>query len=698
MAVRNRARRSKTRIAQVAALMCVVIAAGSVAAGADPVEPGPVQPTIQVPEAPATPSTPAVPTEPEPDTSDKGQVPPSVVASQGMAFPQRQDNTLASKIEHEPDSAPEKGRERALENIPTERLRSLPRGQKPRSEIQEIPGGFSKAEADRAERLELELAAIDETPRSPSGIQATGSGPGCQVYWPSPHLVCGAIKDKYNAMGGPGSWLSWPNSPEYVNPDGIGARSQFLNGSIYWSPSTGAHPVSILYMTKWEQFGWETGWLGYPTASEIGHGPLGSQQEFQGAGLFWSQPAGVYAVGGAIRAKYDAAGGPGGFLGYPTSDELTPPDGVGRFNTFKNHLTNLNGSIYWHPQHGAHPVSGPIFAQWASAGYEASQFGYPTADQMNLEGIAAEQQFQNSKIYTPGVSFPVGQSGVSLTLGVPSAGPMSAAALPDGVRFSGAGFEMTFQKNSGGNLNIDYLRTTSQAPSEFKLLVGLPAGYSATIDAYDISVKSPGGTLVGKITLPMSFDGSGQEVSTFTSLQGNQVSVNLGSSPSLPIRSFLRTADLPYPAPAGYENLSPQERQVCRDDLPECWNVRNAASDAQQVSYREYPDWRTRGEQDNRVDAVRHCAWLAYMTQRADEDFARRMGNAHELATPNAPLAAAMDEYNNETGVHVGLREEHSETGIEITCREYGREARQVSSVTDVGTNVYKNDLVFIHE
>ncbi|WP_158307400.1 LGFP repeat-containing protein [Hoyosella subflava] len=267
------------------------------------------------------------------------------------------------------DEGPLRGRpSHSYNNLP-----KPPPGHTFRSETEPVPDGFTKEEADTAELMAMTATA------------------GCEWFWPSPHAVCGAILQRYKAMGGRDSWLGLPNSPEYTNPDGIGKRSQFLNGSIYWHPSTGAHPVTILYMTKWNQLGWETGWLGYPTAGEVGHGPFGSQQEFQGAGLFWSQPTGVYAVGGAIRAKYDTVGGATGFLGYPTSDELTPPDGVGRFNTFQR------GSIYWHPIFGAHPVHGVILAVWGNAGFEAGQYGYPIADETSTS-TETNQQFQHGHI------------------------------------------------------------------------------------------------------------------------------------------------------------------------------------------------------------------------------------------------------------------------------------------------------------
>src|SRR5436853_722022 len=56
---------------------------------------------------------------------------------------------------------------------------------------------------------------------------------------------------------------------------------------------------------------------------------------------YTSPGTGGHQVCGAIRAKYVALGGPGGFLGYPTTDETPTPDGVGRFNHFAN-----DGSIY----------------------------------------------------------------------------------------------------------------------------------------------------------------------------------------------------------------------------------------------------------------------------------------------------------------------------------------------------------------
>ena len=66
------------------------------------------------------------------------------------------------------------------------------------------------------------------------------------------------------------------------------------------------------------------------------------------------------SVIGAIRVKWLALGGPSSFLGQPITDELTPPDGKGRFNHFQG------GSIYWTPELGAHEVHGSILEKWKS--------------------------------------------------------------------------------------------------------------------------------------------------------------------------------------------------------------------------------------------------------------------------------------------------------------------------------------------
>ncbi len=257
-----------------------------------------------------------------------------------------------------------------------------------RSDCQEIPDGFTKEDADKAETMEARRAAD-------SGEMTPLAAPGCQVYWPAPYEVCGAIRDKYNALGGPNSFLLFPTSNELTNPDGVGKRSTFQNGPIYWSPWGGAHPVVNHFFAAWQRNGWEGGVLGYPTSDEyVNPDGIGRRQYFDGGTIYWKTNE-AYYVAGAIRDKWEQTGWEQGFLGYPISDETATADGVGRFNRFEN------GYIYWHPSFGAYVVRGGILDQWAAAGFETSTYGYPTADEIQHAGIASEQQFQNGVIYNP---------------------------------------------------------------------------------------------------------------------------------------------------------------------------------------------------------------------------------------------------------------------------------------------------------
>lgn len=254
-----------------------------------------------------------------------------------------------------------------------------------RSDREGIPAGFTKADADRAETMEAALTGSD-------GAMRAMAAPGCQVYWPAPYEVCGAIRDKYNALGGPNSFLLFPKTNELTNPDGIGKRTEFLNGPIYWSPQGGAHPVVNHFLAAWARHGYENSYIGYPTTDEIVNPDgIGRRQHFTGSTIYWFTNE-AYSVGGAIADKWHRLGAEQGVLGYPTSDELVLPDGVGRMNRFHN------GVIYWHPTTGARMVRGDILEQWSLAGYELSTYGYPTADESEVDANWFTQNFQGAQL------------------------------------------------------------------------------------------------------------------------------------------------------------------------------------------------------------------------------------------------------------------------------------------------------------
>jgi len=161
-----------------------------------------------------------------------------------------------------------------------------------------------------------------------------------------PYEVHGAIRDKFNALGGPGGLLGYPTTNETGTPDGKGRFNHFTNGSIYYHPAIGA-----------------------------------------------------FEVHGAIHAEWASLGSEA--YGYPLTDETGSADGVGRFNHFRTFLpdgTTADASIYWTPGTGAHEVRGAIRVAWAGLGFEKSFLGYPVSDEHDSGG-GRRSDFQNGSIF-----------------------------------------------------------------------------------------------------------------------------------------------------------------------------------------------------------------------------------------------------------------------------------------------------------
>lgn len=89
----------------------------------------------------------------------------------------------------------------------------------------------------------------------------------------------GAIFMRWESMGGPNGPLGAPRSPEAFGEGGA-RYANFEHGAIYWSPTTGAEPVTGAIYNAWGSLGFERGALGLPTSGEI-QMPLYIVQNFQ---------------------------------------------------------------------------------------------------------------------------------------------------------------------------------------------------------------------------------------------------------------------------------------------------------------------------------------------------------------------------------------------------------------------------------
>jgi uncharacterized protein with LGFP repeats len=142
----------------------------------------------------------------------------------------------------------------------------------------------------------------------------------------------------------------------------------------------------------------ELAWIGQPKDEGGGSGEMvmpdgrGRARDYDNGTIYWTPETGAHEIHGDIRLHHV---GKQALLGYPTTDETGCPDGVGRFNHFEF------GSIYWTPSNKAWEVHGAIRDLWAKHGWERGPMGYPVSDEHDISG-GRESRFQHGRItWTP---------------------------------------------------------------------------------------------------------------------------------------------------------------------------------------------------------------------------------------------------------------------------------------------------------
>jgi stage II sporulation protein D len=126
---------------------------------------------------------------------------------------------------------------------------------------------------------------------------------------------------------------------------------------------------------KWVSLGGAGGLLGSPVGPEAALSGGGRFRAYERGNIYWTLEHGAFETHGAILQHYGVHRWEGGILGYPVTDELRTPDGVGRYNHFEG------GSIYWTSAIGPREVHGSIREAWARNRWEAGPLGYPVTDE-----------------------------------------------------------------------------------------------------------------------------------------------------------------------------------------------------------------------------------------------------------------------------------------------------------------------------
>ena len=233
------------------------------------------------------------------------------------------------------------------------------------------------------------------------------------IFWTPDNgawVVRGAINVAWDKLGGSAGTLGVPTADESWKGDVV--SQPFTGGEVSWNAKTKAFtttPADLAgQLTGVDVPGDATSAIAAARRAAGGpQGPLGDEQgaqykvgdgvaqNFAGGTIFYSPATGAHAVTGDVLAKYRAAGGPQGDLGFPASNETD--GGVSPKSRIATFAAADNPTIFWTPDHGAFVVRGPVNAAWDKLGGAAGKLGAPTADQ-TVSGDVVSQKFTGGSI------------------------------------------------------------------------------------------------------------------------------------------------------------------------------------------------------------------------------------------------------------------------------------------------------------
>lgn len=233
------------------------------------------------------------------------------------------------------------------------------------------------------------------------------------IFWTPDNgawVVRGAINAAWDKLGGSAGTLGVPTADESWKGDVV--TQPFTGGEVSWNAKT-----KTFTTTPADLAGQLTG-LDVPgdattaiaAARRAAGGPQGTlgdeqgaqykvgdgvAQNFAGGTIFYSSSTGAHAITGDVLAKYRAAGGPQGDLGFPASNETD--GGISPTSRIATFAAADNPAIFWTPEHGAFVVRGAMNAAWDKLGGATGKLGAPTADQ-TINGDVVSQKFTGGSI------------------------------------------------------------------------------------------------------------------------------------------------------------------------------------------------------------------------------------------------------------------------------------------------------------
>lgn len=168
-----------------------------------------------------------------------------------------------------------------------------------------------------------------------------------------------------------------------------GRKSLFSKGGIYWSSSTGSHPVMGNLYLSYENLD-AINVIGFPLgqASQVSSG---LEQLFQAGRMYYkSGSVSAHEVHGDILRKFLSSGGLQRW-GFPITNEVDLKNSANQVIGKVSHFEQC--SVFWSSTTGAFEVHGDILKKYLELGGPVSELGFPTSDETRISNISGAGQY-----------------------------------------------------------------------------------------------------------------------------------------------------------------------------------------------------------------------------------------------------------------------------------------------------------------
>lgn len=174
---------------------------------------------------------------------------------------------------------------------------------------------------------------------------------GSSIYW-NPNVsgghanqLGGLIRQRWYDLGYETSPLRYPTSRE-LPARKPGRFNRFEGGNIYHrNGDSAAHNIWGQILSKWGSLDHENGRLGFPMSDEFVTKNDGRGQHFEGGELYWSQSSGAHPVWGDIRQQWVNANYENGLYGYPVGDEVNGGNTADNASGFEGRCQEFQGGV-----------------------------------------------------------------------------------------------------------------------------------------------------------------------------------------------------------------------------------------------------------------------------------------------------------------------------------------------------------------